>query len=49
MQAEPGLVVVDASRSWRRWNFRGLKDPLARDPRAVLIAGGFTPRAIAGD
>ena len=49
MQAEPGLVVVDASRSWRRWNFRGLKDPLARDPRAVLTAGGFTPRAIAGE
>jgi OOP family OmpA-OmpF porin len=49
MQAEPGLVVVDASRSWRRWNFRGLKDPLARDPRAVLTAGGFAPRAIAGE
>jgi OOP family OmpA-OmpF porin len=49
MQAEPGLVVVDASRSWRRWNFRGLKDPLARDPRAVLTAGGFTPRSIAGE
>jgi len=49
MQAEPGLVVVDASRSWRQWNFRGLKDPLARDPRAVLTAGGFTPRSIAGE
>ena len=49
MQAEPGLVVVDASRSWRQWNFRGLKDPLARDPRAVLTAGGFTPRSITGE
>ena len=40
---------IDASRSWRRWNFRGLKDPLARDPRAVLTAGGFAPRTIAGE
>ena len=49
MDAEPGFVVVDASRSWRRWTFRGLKDPLARDPRAVLAAGGLTPPAIAGE
>jgi OOP family OmpA-OmpF porin len=46
MQAEPGFVVVEASRSWRRWNFRGLKDPLARDPRAALTAAGFTPPTI---
>ena len=48
MEAEPGFVIVDASRSWRRWNFRGLKDPLARDPRAVLSAAGVTPPTIAG-
>jgi len=48
MEAEPGFVVVDASRSWRRWQFRGLKDPIARDPRVVLAAVGLTPPAIAG-
>ena len=46
MEAEPGYVVVDASRSWRRWNFRGLKDPIARDPREVLTAAGLTAPAI---
>lgn len=49
MEAEPGFVVVDASRSWRRWHFRGLKDPIARDPHAVLTAVGLTPPTIAGE
>lgn len=49
MQAEPGYVVIDASRSWRRWQFRGLKDPIARDPRVVLAALGSTPPTIAGE
>ena len=48
MEAEPGFVVVDASRSWRQWDFRGLKDPLARDPRAVFTAAASTPRTIVG-
>ncbi|HEU4723062.1 MAG TPA: OmpA family protein [Gemmatimonadaceae bacterium] len=48
MEAEPGFVVIDASRSWRRWEFRGLKDPIAREPRAVLAALGSTPPTIAG-
>jgi outer membrane protein OmpA-like peptidoglycan-associated protein len=46
IEAEPGLVLVDASRSWRRWNFRGLKDPIARDPRDVLKAAGLSPPTI---
>ena len=49
VQSEPGFVVVDASRSWGKWNFRGLKDPLARDPRATLVAAGFSPPTIAGE
>ena len=49
MQAEPGYVVIDADRSWRRWQFRGLKDPIARDPRAVLAALGSTPPTIVGE
>ncbi|MDF1505946.1 hypothetical protein, partial [Roseisolibacter sp. H3M3-2] len=37
-EAEPGVVVVRAERSWGRWSFAGLRDPLARDP-AVVLAG----------
>ena len=48
MQAEPGYVIVDASRSWRRWEFRGLRDPLARDARTVLTSGGLGQRTITG-
>ncbi len=42
LQAEPGYVLVDASRSWRHWNFRGLKDPMARDSREVLTGAGLS-------
>jgi OOP family OmpA-OmpF porin len=42
LNAEPGLVLVDASRGWGGWHFRGLRDPVAHDPRAVLTAAGFT-------
>ena len=48
MEAEPGFVVIDADRSWRRWEFRGLRDPIARDPRTVLAALGSAPPAIVG-
>ena len=47
--AEPGFVLVDASRSWRHWHFRGLKDPMARNPRVVLTAVGLSPPAITGE
>jgi outer membrane protein OmpA-like peptidoglycan-associated protein len=49
MKAEPGYVVVDASRSWRSWEFRGLRDPLARDARTILAAGGLGQRTITGE
>ena len=49
MTAEPGYVIVDANHSWRRWEFRGLRDPLARDARAVLAAGGLGQRTITGE
>jgi OOP family OmpA-OmpF porin len=48
MEAEPGYVVVGASRSWGRWDFRGLKDPMARDARTVLAAAGLAPPTIDG-
>jgi outer membrane protein OmpA-like peptidoglycan-associated protein len=49
IQSEPGYVVVDASRSWRSWHFRGLRDPLAREPGAVFASGGLRPPTIMGD
>src|SRR6185503_4354550 len=42
LRAEPGLVVVDHSRNWGDWNISGLRDPLARDPVAVLSAAGIS-------
>lgn len=47
--AEPGFVLVDASRSWGRWHFRGLKDPMARNPSVVLATAGLEPRAVSGE
>jgi outer membrane protein OmpA-like peptidoglycan-associated protein len=38
LRSEPGIVVVDADRGWGTWKISGLKDPLARDPRAVIAA-----------
>jgi len=38
LRAEPGLVVVNADRDWGTWKISGLKDPLARDPNAVIAA-----------
>lgn len=48
IDAEPGLVVVQSSRSWGNWDIAGLRDPLARTPEAVLAAAGLTPRSLAG-
>ncbi|MGH9381594.1 MAG: OmpA family protein [Thermoanaerobaculia bacterium] len=33
---EPGIVVTDADRSWRRWRLAGLRDRHAVDPAALL-------------
>jgi len=46
LRAEPGIVVVDASRGWGGWHISGLRDPVAREPRAVLAAAGITPGAL---
>lgn len=49
LEDEPGIVLVRASRSWGNWSFRGLRDPLAREPQAVLAAAGLSPRSILGE
>ncbi len=48
LDAEPGIVVVNASREWRNWHISGLKDPMAREPRAVLATAGLSPHALSG-
>jgi OOP family OmpA-OmpF porin len=48
LKAEPGIVVVDASRGWGRWHISGMRDPVAREPRAILAAAGIVPRVLTG-
>jgi OOP family OmpA-OmpF porin len=48
LRAEPGYVVVDASRGWRQWNISGLKDPSARDPSAVITGAGLAAPNLSG-
>jgi len=48
LRAEPGYVVVDASRGWRQWNISGLKDPSAREPGAVMAGAGLVPPTLSG-
>jgi outer membrane protein OmpA-like peptidoglycan-associated protein len=48
LRAEPGIVVVDASRGWSSWNISGLKDPIARQPETVISAAGISPPPIVG-
>jgi OOP family OmpA-OmpF porin len=48
LHAEPGIVVVDATRGWRDWRISGLRDPLARDPHAVISAAGVGDPRVTG-
>lgn len=43
LRAEPGLVVLSAEHRGGRLHVRGLRDPLARDPSALLPADGPAP------
>ena len=36
LESQPGIVLTRAERGGGRWRFAGLRDPLARDPTAVL-------------
>jgi hypothetical protein len=42
IDAEPGLVVLDASLRDGRYRVRGLRDPMARDPRRVVGEAGWS-------
>ncbi len=44
--AEPGLVVVDASRRGAGGTVRGLRDPMAADPESLAAAAGLDSRDV---
>ena len=46
---EPGIVLVDADRSFTRWHFTGLRDPIAADPIALLSSLGVDSSRIEAD
>jgi OOP family OmpA-OmpF porin len=48
LRAEPGIELVAAERSWGSWRMRGLRDPLAREPAAVLAGMGVDPANLTG-
>ena len=48
LRAEPGIVVVDADRGFGNWDISGMRDPAARDARAVLAGIGITPKELTG-
>jgi outer membrane protein OmpA-like peptidoglycan-associated protein len=48
LRAEPGIVVVGADRRGGTFSVRGLRDPLAKDPRSFIAASGLTPNAVSG-
>lgn len=43
---EPGIVVTMAESTWRGYRLEGLRDPLAKDPSAMVTAAGFDPSTI---
>lgn len=48
LRAEPGLVVVSASRSGGRFVVGGLRDPLAVDPASLAAAAGMAAGEVEG-
>ncbi len=43
LRAEPGIVVVSSGRRAGKYAISGLRDPLARDPAALLADSSLTP------
>lgn len=41
LAAEPGIVLLDADRGWRRSMLSGLRDPLSAEPAALLAGTGI--------
>lgn len=46
LDAEPGVVVTEARRDGGDWFIRGLRDPLAADPQAILRQAGAAGKEV---
>ena len=46
LDAEPGLVLTEADRNGGDWRIRGLRDPLAADPQALLNQAGLAEKDV---
>ena len=49
LDAEPGLVVTEQGSKGGNWYVHGLRDPLARDPAAVLAETPLDPDDVRGE
>lgn len=49
LRAEPGIALIEADHGLRRWRFRGMRDPMARDPLIVLEEAGVDPARVDGE
>jgi|CXWL01.1.fsa_nt_gi OOP family OmpA-OmpF porin len=46
LRAEPGIVVTVARSTWGNYHLEGLRDPLAKDPSAMVIEAGLAPSMV---
>ena len=46
LESQPGIVVTNEGRAGDRFHVRGLRDPLAADPDALLAASGFSREGV---
>lgn len=48
LRSEPGIVVTDQGRQGGKYFVSGLRDPLARDPKAILQGTGVEVESVVG-
>lgn len=48
LRSEPGIAIVSTGRSDGQYVVNGLRDPLAREPAALLAAHGLQPADVSG-
>ncbi|MGE0645808.1 MAG: OmpA family protein [Nitrospira sp.] len=46
LKAEPGLIITEADSGWGEYRLEGLRDPLAKDPTAMVMGSGLNPSKV---